>query len=367
MTLFQPTWKLPDGTHRRGKVWWWEGAVAGKRHRFSLGVRDRHAAQARAAEIVRRLELEAAGLPVAKAPADASPTARILEYEAELVRRGSAPQHVQRTVQRLRDLLARSSRLAEVTPEALRKALQRVGASVAPQTVNAYRVAAHSFFAWLVREEKWPGNPVDRVARVRAGEPTRVRRALTADELSRLVASAGRGRGPAYLLAATTGLRRSELASLTWEDVDLEAATVRVRAASAKNRREAVLPLPAGTVAVLGRLRGDEQLPTARVLRSVPNTSTLRKDLTKARIPFATPDGVVDLHALRVTYGTLLARAGVSLVQAQKLMRHSTPVLTANVYVKLQMDDAREAVARIDVGVGAGSGASSPPRKAAAR
>ena len=187
------------------------------------------------------------------------------------------------------------------------------------------------------------------------GEPTRVRRALTADELSRLVASAGRGRGPAYLLAATTGLRRSELASLTWEDVDLEAATVRVRAASAKNRREAVLPLPAGTVAVLGRLRGDEQLPTARVLRSVPNTTTMRKDLTRARIPVATPDGVVDFHALRVTYGTLLARAGVSLAQAQKLMRHSTPVLTANVYVKLQMDDAREAVARIDVGVGAGS------------
>ena len=175
------------------------------------------------------------------------------------------------------------------------------------------------------------------------------------------------GPGPAYLLAATTGLRRSELASLAWEDVDLEAATGRVRAASAKNRREAVLPLPAGTVAVLGRLRGDEQLPTARVLRSVPNTSTLRKDLTRAKIPFATPDGVVDLHALRVTYGTLLARAGVSLAQAQKLMRHSTPVLTANVYVKLQMDDAREAVAKIDVGVGAESGASSPPRKAAAR
>jgi integrase len=367
MTLFQPTWKLPDGAHRRGKVWWWEGAVAGKRYRFSLGVRDRHAAQARAAEVVRRLELEAAGLPVGRAPADASPTVMIEEYEAELVRRGSAPQHVRRTVQRLRDLLARAARLAEVTPEALRAALQRVASSgVAPQTVNAYRVAAHSFFAWLVREEKWPGNPVDRVARVRAGEPTRVRRALTADELSRLVATAGRGRGPAYLLAATTGLRRSELASLTWEDVDLEAATVRVRARSAKNRREAVLPLPAGTVAALGRLRGDEQLPTAKVLRSVPNTTTMRKDLTRARIPFATPDGVIDLHSLRVTYGTLLARAGVSLAQAQKLMRHSTPVLTANVYVKLQMDDAREAVARIDVGGGAES-AAAPPRKVASR
>ena len=55
-------------------------------------------------------------------------------------------------------------------------------------------------------------------------------------------------------------------------------------------------------------------------------------------------------NGLRVTYGTLLARAGVTLAQAQKLMRHSTPQLTANVYVKLQMDDARDAVAKIDVG-----------------
>ena len=41
------------------------------------------------------------------------------------------------------------------------------------------------------------------------------------------------------LLAAMTGLRRSELAALTWADLDLDAGTVRVRATTAKNRREA--------------------------------------------------------------------------------------------------------------------------------
>jgi integrase len=68
-----------------------------------------------------------------------------------------------------------------------------------------------------------------------------------------------------------------------------------------------------------------------------------------------------------VTYGTLSAQAGASLAQAQKLMRHSTPLLTANIYTRLQMDDAREAVARIDVGVGAESGVVASPRKVAAR
>jgi integrase len=83
----------------------------------------------------------------------------------------------------------------------------------------------------------------------------------------------------------------------------------------------------------------------------VPRTTTHRKDLAAAKIPVVTPAGVVDFHALRVTYGTLLARAGVTLAQAQKLMRHSTPALTANLYTRLQMDDARDAVMKIDVGV----------------
>jgi hypothetical protein len=32
-------------------------------------------------------------------------------------------------------------------------------------------------------------------------------------------------------------------------------------------------------------------------------------------------------------------------------MRHSTPALTANLYTKLQMDEARTAVAKVDVAV----------------
>jgi integrase len=52
---------------------------------------------------------------------------------------------------------------------------------------------------------------------------------------------------------------------------------------------------------------------------------------------------------LRVCYATRLARAGVSLVQAQKLLRHSDPKLTANIYTRLRLDDAHAAVAKIDL------------------
>jgi hypothetical protein len=52
----------------------------------------------------------------------------------------------------------------------------------------------------------------------------------------------------------------------------------------------------------------------------------------------------VDFLALRTTFGTDLARGGVSLQVAQKLMRHSTPTLTSNVYTVLGRDDERSGV-----------------------
>lgn len=48
-----------------------------------------------------------------------------------------------------------------------------------------------------------------------------------------------------------------------------------------------------------------------------------------------TPEGKAVFHSLRMSYTTLLQElAGASLAEAQKLSRHSTPMLTANTYTK---------------------------------
>ena len=91
-------------------------------------------------------------------------------------------------------------------------------------------------------------------------------------------------------------------------DLDLDAATVRVRASSAKNRKEAHLPLPEGTVAALKAL--DRGTPLASVFAAVPPTKVLREDLAAAEIEYETAEGNADFHALRVTYATMLATRG---------------------------------------------------------
>ena len=55
----------------------------------------------------------------------------------------------------------------------------------------------------------------------------------------------------------------------------------------------------------------------------------------------------VDVHCLRHTFATLLARNGVSPSIAQKLMRHSDIRLTMNTYTHLDLADTAGAVASL--------------------
>jgi integrase len=319
--------------------------VQGRVFEKSTGCRDQSAALLEGARILRAEELRAAGVETHHEVREVPVTDLIAEYEGELRRRGCSEKHLKLTAFRIRTLAKGHDRLAKLTPERIRQALGSL--DVAPTTANYYRVALNGFFAWLVREGRWSVNPVAAVGRAREVGKTLQRRALTTEELAALMRASPAPQDTVYLMAATTGLRRSELASLTWGDLDLEARTVSIRAEKSKNRKAQVLPLPKGTAERLAELRG-EVTPGARVFATIPEVATLKRDLARAGIEFETPAGVVDFHALRVTFGTSLARAGVSLALAQKLMRHSTPVLTANIYMRLELHDEAAAVAKID-------------------
>ncbi len=71
-------------------------------------------------------------------------------------------------------------------------------------------------------------------------------------------------------------------------------------------------------------------------------------DLSAAGIPKRDAHGrTVDVHCLRHTFATLLARNGVSPGVAQKLMRHSDIRLTMNTYTHLDLADTADAVASL--------------------
>jgi len=349
MRLFQPTYRDAAGNLKKSRKWWVRYYVRGRRFEKPLGTRDKRAAEILAGEMVKAGELRAVGLETHDETRAAGVEPLVTEYETELRRRNRDDEHIERTIFRVRKLLEGVSELVAVTPEAVRKALDRVTGErdLTARTANFYRVALHGFFRWLVREGRWTRNPVEAVVPARVTGNARNRRALAPEELDRLLATAPAYRALVYLVAATTGLRRGELRSLLWMHVDLVAATLSLPAAAAKNRHEEPLPLPAGVVEALRAARGEAK-PEENVFPTVPTVETFYGDLRAAGIERETGGRIADFHALRTTMGTSLARAGVPLVVAQRLMRHSDPKLTANVYSKLEVVDYRAAVARID-------------------
>jgi len=69
----------------------------------------------------------------------------------------------------------------------------------------------------------------------------------------------------------------------------------------------------------------------------------LRVDLKSAKIQEKTEEGVVDFHALRVTYITNLARSDIHPKTAQILARHGDVQLTVRVCTKLGKSEVADA------------------------
>lgn len=252
------------------------------------------------------------------------------------------------------------------------------GASV--KTRDHYAWALRGFGAWLVDTERAPRNPYHRLRAVAtAADVTRERLALTAGQVRQLAEAAevrpvaayrkshpqalpetlerlqrqGRQRGMLYLFSALTGLRRAECAGIRWCDLELTGpagAWVTPRAATTKGRRREPLPIDPTLAGLLEEWRRGLAVATGRLpaatapVFSVPKnlTEQLRKDAEYAGLALEDADGrTLDFHALRATCATLMARAGVPLQLARRLIRHTDVKLTARHYEKLGREDLR--------------------------
>jgi integrase len=275
------------GLYKRGNGrWYLDEVVNGKRLQGSLRTTDKRKAEKRASDLRNELTknevLVRFGVATFDATAGRAPKDLVEEYVEELRRRGRSDDHVEPTRARLLYLFEGLSSLSEATTERLCAALARVAEEreLTPRTVNFYRAAAHAFFKWLVTADppRWPRNPVVSVKAVRVAGNARDRRALELVELVRLLETAPPDRSLIYRLAATSGIRRSELEGLKRSDFDLKAGTVTVRAKVAKNKKTTPpLPLPEGTLEALAPvLKGLEA--DALVFPRVPRIETFYEE-----------------------------------------------------------------------------------------
>lgn len=213
---------------------------------------------------------------------------------------------------------------------------------IGERTFNAYLKAAKHFARWMVLEQRATASPLEHLECIRQTEKRRQRRALDLDEQRRLLTTTAGGpthhnlTGPervlVYRLALEAGLRANEIRQLTVEAFDFDDCTVSLPSAYTKNRKAAVLALRPQTVTELkAHLAG--RLPH-EIAFAMPDQGVrmIRRDLEAAGIPYKTSEGQADFHALRHSFITNLARAGVHPSDAQALARHGSITLTMNCY-----------------------------------
>ena len=291
----------------------------------------------------------------------------ITDYTARLRGLGRSANHVRETERCLRAWAkaCRVARVSDATPEAFVRwmaELRESGRSA--RTRNAYRTAALALTRWASENGRATKNALPSSLVPRAGEDDdrrRLSRALRPHEFQALLDAAPPQRRAFYLVAAMTGLRWSECARMRWGDVDFKAMVLTVQASQSKTKRRADLPLPERVGEALRAMRPEGVSEADPIFGSAPVRGTWLRDLVRAGLlrhdptkkdprPTAKSAGYrdelgrqIDRKCLRLSFGTWLHAAGVSVSDAQRLMRHSDPKLTLGVYRDVRIPTLRTA------------------------
>ena len=326
------------------------------RGQFSLNVRELQAAEKLKANFIYEKERELCGLaaPSLAREAAGKPLAQHLdEYLAHLRGIHCTASHVSHVGSRVRKLIADCgwNYHSDVTAKSFELWRQKMAAELSIKTRNEYRAAMYSLLAWLEGDNEHLINPLKRVKKINGRGLEKIkRRAATTAEMDGLLSHAGIY-AAAYLAAVTTGLRRGELSKLEWGDLRLEAEqpVALVRAATTKNRKPAMVYLGRQLVAEFRKLQSPGLPSNARVLAGrMPTTKQMREHLAAAGIRFADDqDRRLDFHALRMTFDTNLAIAGVPDAMRMKLMRHKSPRLTMETYTDSEKVPVAGALAKL--------------------
>jgi integrase len=222
-----------------------------------------------------------------------------------------------------------------------------------PSTINRYKASLSALLAWAHRRRLLPRGYVNPCRQIRGEAEHNARvRFLTEAERERLLTICRASAWPRLyllvLLALTTGARKGELLALRVGDLDLSAATARLR--TSKNREPRVLPLVPAVVAEIGRQRlpkdaGALLFPNLRGDGPREFTTVWRRAVDDARL--------LDFkfHDLRHSCASYLAQSGASLLEIADVLGHRQLDVTKR-YAHLTVNTKAALVSRVLGGIG---------------
>jgi len=352
---------------KQSKFWYIDYKAADGTRKRVKGYKDKAATAQLAARLEREVELEQAGLVDKYKEHRKRPLIKHAEeFRASLSNKGTTAKQAQQVYNRTTAILkaCKFVFMADIQASKIQRYLagsRQAGLSI--RSSNFYLQAIKQFCRWMVADGRTADNPIEYLKGQTVVEQ-RERRALSPDEIDRLLETTAKGpkhhsmtakaRHMLYVLGLTSGLRASELASLTWLSMDLDTTepTVTIKAGYTKNRKETTLPLRQDIAGLFKQWQTESGANlTDRIFAGFnpkKGAAMLRRDLEAACIDYQDEGGrFADFHALRHSFITNVVKSGATVKESQTLARHSKPELTLGVYTHIGISDERRALEKM--------------------
>ncbi len=202
----------------------------------------------------------------------------------------------------------------------------------------------------IARREGWiKSNPfADGESMISLADEQKRERILTREEERRLLdACSVTHRAhlrPIVIAAIDTGMRRGELLSLRWQDLNLEHGLIRIQAFNTKTMKPREVSMTVRLSQELNALH--EQSPKDPVRRVFGILDNVKRSFSAARKAAGLLD--VRFHDLRHTAATRMIAAGMTLSEVGRILGHTQPNTTYR-YINSNVETARRASAALDL------------------
>lgn len=380
MRLFKPKYKDRHGQAKVLRKWWIEVRDHNGVLRRFAGFSDRVATEETGRNIQRLISFRSADLPLdaqllgwlEKIPTklrnrlvevglmDASRLAasksleeHLVDFEESLVM-NAKEKHIQQLSRTLRRIIegCKFRFWSDVKASDIEIYLdRRRKQGLSKRTVECYANIFRQFGLWMMREKRASEAPMIHCEKA----PRNYGRAFELDEFQRLLGAtlsgptrkrlSGHLRYICYVLACETGLRRSELRSLTPGSFNFKSNTVFVGGKHTKNGDDAVQEFSSRTAGLLKEFVANK-LPNVQLFPIPEHSSEMIKaDCKAAGIEVIDNTGrSLNFHSLRHTCGSFLAASNAHVKIIQGVLRHRDINLTMSRYTHILKGQRRSAI-----------------------
>jgi len=213
-----------------------------------------------------------------------------------------------------------------------------MGMGMKASSIERHIAAIKSFFGYLIREGKLSANPTADIELPHKSK--KLPKALTMLEASRLVEAPKSAKDRAILeLLYATGIRASELISLTLNDVNLNVGFIKC---FGKGGKERIVPMGASAISAVKRYIATER---PKVESEILFLDRSKKKLTRQGLWFIVKKyvkqsgvrGSASTHTLRHSFATHLLEKGADLRSVQEMLGHSD-ISTTQIYTSVSRE-----------------------------